>query len=52
MAEFTFDYWAKLNDTDSEAASASLARGSSPIRLLVVTGGHEFDAGFWEIFEN
>jgi type 1 glutamine amidotransferase len=34
------------------AASASLARGNSPVRLLVVTGGHEFDASFWEIFKN
>jgi type 1 glutamine amidotransferase len=34
------------------AASGILARGSSPIRLLVVTGGHEFDASFWEIFKN
>lgn len=34
------------------AAVAGLARGASPIRLLVVTGGHEFDASFWAIFKN
>jgi len=34
------------------AAAAGLARGASPIRLLVVTGGHEFDASFWEIFKD
>jgi type 1 glutamine amidotransferase len=33
------------------AASATLVRGASPLRLLVVTGGHEFDAGFWDIFK-
>jgi uncharacterized protein len=34
------------------AATAGLARGATPIRLLVVTGGHEFDASFWGIFQN
>src|SRR5260370_11422330 len=33
------------------AAAAGPARGASPIRLLVVTGGHEFDASFWAIFK-
>lgn len=33
------------------AAAAGLAHGASPIRLLVVTGGHEFDASFWAIFK-
>jgi hypothetical protein len=33
-------------------AAAALARGASPTRLLVVTGGHEFDASFWEIFKD
>jgi len=32
-------------------ASASLAQGSSTVRLLVVTGDHEFDPSFWEIFK-
>lgn len=34
------------------AASATLARGASPIRLLVVTGGHEFHESFWDVFKN
>jgi hypothetical protein len=34
------------------AAAAGLARGASPVRLLVVTGGHEFDASFWGIFKD
>ncbi len=34
------------------AASASLVRAGSPVRLLVVTGGHEFDASFWGIFKS
>ena len=34
------------------AATARLARGATPVRLLVVTGGHEFDASFWGIFKN
>jgi len=34
------------------AASASLTQGSSTVRLVVVTGGHEFDPSFWEIFKN
>ena len=35
------------------AASARLASAATkPIRLLVVTGGHEFDASFWEIFKS
>lgn len=33
-------------------ASAGLARGASPVRLLVVTGGHEFGESFWSVFEN
>jgi len=33
-------------------AAAGLARGASPVRLLVVTGGHEFDARFWGMFKN
>src|SRR5713226_1019099 len=32
------------------AASVPLVRGAAPLRLLVVTGGHEFDASFWDIF--
>jgi uncharacterized protein len=34
------------------AASAGLARGASPIRLLVVTGGHEFHESFWDVFKS
>jgi type 1 glutamine amidotransferase len=34
------------------AVAASVARGASPVRLLVVTGGHEFDPSFWSIFKN
>ncbi len=34
------------------AASAGLARGASPVRLLVVTGGHEFHESFWDVFKN
>src|SRR5258708_24014487 len=34
------------------AAAAGLARGASPVRLLVVTGGHEFDAVFWALFKD
>src|SRR5262245_17418430 len=34
------------------AASASLTQVSSTVRLLVVTGGHEFDPTFWKIFKN
>ena len=34
------------------AASASMARGASPVRLLVVTGGHEFQESFWDVFKN
>jgi len=34
------------------AAAAGLARGASPVRLLIVTGGHEFDASFWAIFND
>jgi len=34
------------------AAAAGLARGATPVRLLVVTGGHEFDASFWTIFND
>jgi uncharacterized protein len=34
------------------AASATTAMGTSSLRLLVVTGGHEFDPGFWEIFNS
>jgi len=33
------------------AASAGLARGAAPIRLLVVTGGHEFHESFWDVFK-
>ena len=34
------------------AAAAGLAHGATPVRLLVVTGGHEFEPGFWQIFKN
>ena len=34
------------------AASAGLVGATRRARLLVVTGGHEFDASFWEIFKN
>lgn len=34
------------------AAVTGVARGAAPIRLLVVTGGHEFDAVFWAIFKD
>jgi uncharacterized protein len=34
------------------AAMAGVARGATPLRLLVVTGGHEFDASFWAIFKD
>jgi type 1 glutamine amidotransferase len=34
------------------AASAGLARGAAPIRLLVVKGGHEFHESFWDVFKN
>jgi type 1 glutamine amidotransferase len=34
------------------AAAAGLAHGASPVRLLVVTGGHEFDAVFWAVFKD
>ncbi len=34
------------------AAGDGLARGASPVRLLVVTGGHEFDAVFWALFKD
>jgi hypothetical protein len=34
------------------AAASGLARGASRTRLLVVTGGHEFDASFWAIFKD
>jgi uncharacterized protein len=34
------------------AASARLARGASSVRLLVVTGGHEFHTSFWDILKN
>ncbi len=34
------------------AASAGLASGASPVRLLVVTGGHEFHESFWDVFKN
>jgi type 1 glutamine amidotransferase len=33
------------------AASAKAAMGASPLRVLIVTGGHEFDASFWDIFK-
>ena len=33
-------------------ASAHLMGATAPARLLVVTGGHDFDASFWEIFKN
>ena len=33
-------------------ASARLVGATAPARLLVVTGGHDFDASFWEIFKN
>ena len=34
------------------AAAAGMARGATPVRLLVVTGGHEFDVSFWGIFKD
>ena len=34
------------------AASAKAATGASPLNLLVVTGGHKFDASFWDIFKS
>jgi type 1 glutamine amidotransferase len=34
------------------AAAAGLAHGATPVRLLVVTGGHEFEPSFWQIFKN
>src|SRR5216684_2074606 len=34
------------------AAASGLARGASRTRLLLVTGGHEFDASFWAIFKD
>jgi type 1 glutamine amidotransferase len=34
------------------SASAGLAPGAAPIRLLVVTGGHEFHESFWDVFKN
>ncbi|MGH9632122.1 MAG: ThuA domain-containing protein [Bryobacteraceae bacterium] len=34
------------------AASATAATGTSSLRLLIVTGGHEFDPGFWDIFNS
>ena len=34
------------------AASAGLASGASSVRLLVVTGGHEFHESFWDVFKN
>ena len=34
------------------AASAGLSRGASSVRLLVVTGDHEFHESFWDVFKN
>ena len=34
------------------SASAHLVGATAPARLLVVTGGHDFDLSFWEIFKN
>ena len=34
------------------AASATLAGGASSVRLLVVTGGHEFHESFWDMFKD
>ena len=34
------------------AASTGLVSAAGPIRLLTVTGGHEFDPIFWEILKN
>lgn len=34
------------------AASTGVVSAAGPIRLLVVTGGHEFDPSFWEILKN
>jgi type 1 glutamine amidotransferase len=34
------------------AASAAAAMGATPVHLLVVTGGHEFDGSFWDIVES
>jgi len=34
------------------AASARLVGATGPARLLVVTGGHDIDPGFWDIVKN
>lgn len=36
----------------SVAASMKAAKAAPPVQVLVVTGGHEFDGSFWDIFKN